>query len=109
MRRGPWSPPRASCAGFRWTSQVSRRFMHGSSGTRPNPPEGRVMRREGSPFQGLGAVAVKELADNLSSARVLVLELLIVLTALAALYGAIDDLRQNTAEDPFLLLRLFTV
>ncbi len=43
------------------------------------------MRREGSPFQGLGTVAVKELADNLSSARMLVLELLIVLTALAAL------------------------
>ena len=39
----------------------------------------------------------------------LVLELLIVLTALAALYGAIDNLRQSTAEDPFLLLRLFTV
>ena len=38
-----------------------------------------------------------------------VLEWLIVLTALAALYGAIDNLRQNTAEDPFLLLRLFTV
>ena len=51
---------------------------------------------------------VKELADNLSSVRMLVLELLIVLTALAALYGAIDNLRQNTAEDPFLLLRLFT-
>jgi ABC-2 type transport system permease protein len=67
------------------------------------------MRREGSPFQGVGSVAVKELADNLSSARMLVLELLIVLTALAALYGAIDSLRQNTAEDPFLLLRLFTV
>ena len=67
------------------------------------------MRREGSPFQGLGTVAVKELADNLSSARMFVLELLIVLTALAALYGAIDSLRQNTAEDPFLLLRLFTV
>ena len=57
----------------------------------------------------LARVAVKELADNLSSARMLVLELLIVLTALAALYGAIDSLRQNTAEDPFLLLRLFTV
>ena len=68
-----------------------------------------VMRREGSPFQGLGTVAVKELSDNLSSARMFVLELLIVLTALAALYGAIDNLRQNTAEDPFLLLRLFTV
>ena len=67
------------------------------------------MRREGSPFQGLGTVAIKELSDNLSSARMLVLQLLIVLTALAALYGAIDSLRQNTAEDPFLLLRLFTV
>jgi ABC-2 type transport system permease protein len=39
----------------------------------------------------------------------LVLELLVVLTALAALYGAIDSLRQHTAEDPFLLLRLFTL
>ncbi len=37
------------------------------------------------------------------------LELLIVLTAMAALYEAITTLRQNTAEDPFLLLRLFTV
>jgi ABC-2 type transport system permease protein len=67
------------------------------------------MRREGSPFQGLGTVAVKEMADHLSSARMLVLEWLIVLTALAALYSAIDSLRQTTAEDPFLLLRLFTV
>lgn len=67
------------------------------------------MRREGSPFQGVGAVFVKELSDNISSVRMLVLELLIVLTALAALYGAIDSLRQTTAEDPFLLLRLFTL
>jgi ABC-2 type transport system permease protein len=71
--------------------------------------EASAMRREGSPFQGVGTVMVKELADNLSSARMLVLELLIVLTALAALYGAIDSLKQTTAEDPFLLLRLFTV
>ncbi|MGB6955711.1 MAG: ABC transporter permease subunit [Bradyrhizobium sp.] len=67
------------------------------------------MRREGSPFQGLGTVFAKELTDNISSVRMLVLELLIVLTALAALYGAIDNLRTNTAEDPFLLLRLFTL
>jgi ABC-2 type transport system permease protein len=67
------------------------------------------MRREGSPFQGLGTVLVKELSDNLSSARIFVLQWLVVLTALAALYGAIDTLRQTTAEDPFLLLRLFTV
>jgi ABC-2 type transport system permease protein len=67
------------------------------------------MRREGSPFQGLGTVFVKELSDNISSVRMFVLELLILLTALAALYGAIDSLRQTTAEDPFMLLRLFTL
>jgi ABC-2 type transport system permease protein len=67
------------------------------------------MQREGSAFQGLGTVFVKELSDNISSVRMLVLELLVVLTALAALYGAIDNLRQTTAEDPFLLLRLFTI
>jgi ABC-2 type transport system permease protein len=67
------------------------------------------MRREGSAFQGVGAVFVKELSDNISSVRMLMLELLVVLTALAALYEAIDTLRQSTAEDPFLLLRLFTV
>ncbi|MBR0799323.1 ABC transporter permease [Bradyrhizobium jicamae] len=67
------------------------------------------MRREGSAFQGAGAVFIKELSDNISSVRMLMLELLIVLTALAALYEAIIALRQNTAEDPFLLLRLFTV
>lgn len=67
------------------------------------------MRREGSPWQGLGAVTLKELADHLSSARMRVLEWLVVLTAAAALYGAIDSLRETTAEDPFLLLKLFTV
>ena len=67
------------------------------------------MRREGSPFQGLSTVFVKELADHVSSIRMLMLELLVVFTALAALYEAINSLRQNTAEDPFLLLRLFTI
>jgi len=67
------------------------------------------MRREGSPFQGMSTVFVKELADHISSVRMLMLELLIVFTALAALYEAINSLRQNTAEDPFLLLRLFTI
>ncbi len=67
------------------------------------------MRREGSPWQGLGAVTMKELADHLSSARMRVLEWLVVLTAFAALYVAIDTIRQTTAEDPFVLLKLFTV
>jgi ABC-2 type transport system permease protein len=67
------------------------------------------MRREGSPFQGLGTVLLKELSDHLTSARMRVLEWLVVLTALAALYGAIQQIRDSTAEDPFLFLRLFTV
>src|SRR6201993_5369994 len=68
-----------------------------------------VMRREGSAFQGLGTVFVKELSDNISSVRMLVLELLVVLPPCAALYAALQDIRAPTAEDPFLLLRLFTL
>jgi ABC-2 type transport system permease protein len=66
------------------------------------------MRREGSPWQGLGVVMLKELSDHLTSARMRVLEWLVILTAAAALYGAIQQIRDVTAEDPFLLLRLFT-
>src|ERR1700759_2876153 len=106
MRRTRSSPSMARCAGSRSTSRASRRSMPA-----PSRPSGKEcdMRREGSAFAGLGTVFVKELSDNISSVRMLVLELLVVLTALAALYGAIDSLRQNTAEDPFLLLRLFTL
>lgn len=64
--------------------------------------------RIGSPWRGLGAVFVKELADHVSSARMRVLQWLIVLTAVAALYGAIQGVRQTTASDPFVFLRLFT-
>jgi ABC-2 type transport system permease protein len=66
------------------------------------------MRREGSPFAGLGTTFLKELADHLSSARMRVLEWLVLLTAAAALYGAIQQVRDTTAEDPFVFLRLFT-
>ena len=66
------------------------------------------MRREGSPWQGLGVVTLKELSDHLASARMRVLEWLVVLTALAAVYGAIQQIRDVSAEDPFLFLRLFT-
>jgi len=67
------------------------------------------MRREGSAFQGLGTVILKELSDHMTSARMRVLEILVVLVAFASLYGAVDQLRDTTAEDPFLLLKLFTV
>ena len=66
------------------------------------------MRREGSALQGLGVVVLKELSDHLTSARMRVLEWLVVLTAIAALYGAIQQVRDTTAEDLFLYLRLFT-
>src|SRR3954454_13124248 len=66
------------------------------------------MQREGSPWQGLGVVTMKELSDHLNSARMRVLEWLVILVALAALYGAIQQIKDTTAEDPFLFLRLFT-
>jgi ABC-2 type transport system permease protein len=66
------------------------------------------MRREGSALHGLGVVIMKELSDHLTSARMRVLEWLVVLVALAALYGAIQQIKDTTAEDPFLFLRLFT-
>jgi len=66
------------------------------------------MRREGSPWHGVGVVILKELSDHLVSARMRVLEWLVVLVALAAVYAAITQVRDVTAEDPFLFLRLFT-
>jgi len=66
------------------------------------------MQRKGSPWKGVGTVTLKEFADHLSSARMRVLEWLIVLTAAAALYGALQHIRSTTAEDPFVFLRIFT-
>jgi ABC-2 type transport system permease protein len=66
------------------------------------------MQREGSPWQGLSVVVLKELSDHLASARMRVLELLVVLVALAAVFAAITQVRDITAEDPFLFLRLLT-
>jgi ABC-2 type transport system permease protein len=66
------------------------------------------MPREGSPWQGLGVVTSKELADHLSSVRMLVIELLVVITAFAIVLVSLTQIREVTAEDPFLLLRVFT-
>ena len=66
------------------------------------------MQREGSPWQGLGVVTLKELSDHLTSWRMFVLEWLVAITAVVSVYGAIRQIRESTAEDPFLLLRLFT-
>ena len=71
-------------------------------------PEVVDRRREGSPWQGVGVVMAKEIADNLTGVRMRILEALGFLTAVAAVYAAVTSLRQTTAEDPFLFLRLFT-
>jgi ABC-2 type transport system permease protein len=67
------------------------------------------MSREGSPFKGLGKIALKEAADHMTSARMHLIMLLVILTAIGAVYGAIDRIRETTAEDAYLFLKLFTV
>jgi ABC-2 type transport system permease protein len=67
------------------------------------------MRREGSPWTGLGTVFRKEMADHLTSARMRILESLIVLIAAGTLYTGITALRDTVTEDRFLFLRLFTL
>jgi ABC-2 type transport system permease protein len=66
------------------------------------------MRREGSALRGLGVVTVKEIADHFTSILVVVLMVLVVATAVAVVYRAVDQIKEVTAEDPFLFLRLFT-
>ncbi len=66
-------------------------------------------RRRGSPWTGLGAVIAKETADHLSSARMCILEALVFLTAIAAAYAAIRQIRATIGESPFLFLRLLTM
>lgn len=67
------------------------------------------MAREGSPFRGVAAVAFKEAADHLTSARMHLIMVLVLLTAIGAVYGAIGRIKDTTAEDAFLFLKLFTV
>jgi ABC-2 type transport system permease protein len=66
------------------------------------------MRREGSALHGFGVVTLKEIADHFTSILVVVLFVLVVATAVAVVRGAIDQIKEITAEDPFLFLRLFT-
>ena len=63
-------------------------------------------RREGSPWTGLWAVVGKEMADHLTSARMRILEVLIVLTAAGTVYAALQNISRG--DTSFLLLKLFT-
>src|SRR6201991_3723620 len=65
------------------------------------------MRREGSPWRGLSVVFFRELFDHLTSARMLVLQLLVIVFGGMVVFFAAEQIRNTTAEDPFLFLRLF--
>lgn len=66
------------------------------------------MKRRGSPWTGLGAILLKEMADHLSSVRMRLLEGLILLTAIGTVFAATQTLRQTIGEDPFLFLKILT-
>ena len=59
------------------------------------------------PGAGSSVVFFRELFDHLTSVRMLVLEFLVVLLGGAVVYFAAEQIRNTTAEDPFLFLRLF--
>lgn len=67
------------------------------------------MKRKGTAFKGVGAVALKEAADHITSARMHLVMVLLLLTAGAAIYGAIGQIKATTAQDTYLFLKLFTV
>ncbi len=69
--------------------------------------EGVRSEREGSPWTGLGAVLSKELSDQLTGARMRILEILILITAIGTMYSALKNIN-TTSGDQFLFLRLFT-
>jgi ABC-2 type transport system permease protein len=63
--------------------------------------------REGSPWTGLWAVVAKEMADHLTSVRMYILELLILITAGGTIFSALPSIR-SARDDGFLFLKLFT-
>ena len=69
-------------------------------------------RREGSPWIGLGAVVEHEFADNLSSVRMRLLQLLVFVTGFAAAYSTLGEIKNVASligDDPFIFLKIFTV
>jgi ABC-2 type transport system permease protein len=66
------------------------------------------MQREGSPFTGLGPVFMKEFSDHLTSARMMVLMLFVIVFGAFPVASSLQQLRTITESDPFLFLRIFT-
>lgn len=65
--------------------------------------------REGTPWKGMWVVIAKDMADHLTSARMLILELLILITAVGTVYTALQNIRETVDKDTqFVFLTLFT-
>jgi ABC-2 type transport system permease protein len=71
------------------------------------PPS--VARRQGSPFTGIGAVFLKELADHLSSVRMMVLTLFVIAFGAFPVASSLQTLRTVVDPNSFLFLRIFTL
>ncbi len=66
-------------------------------------------RRQGSPFTGIGPVFMKELADHLSSVRMLVLTLFVIAFGAFPVASSLQTLRTVVDPNSFLFLRIFTL
>jgi ABC-2 type transport system permease protein len=67
------------------------------------------MQREGSPFTGLGPVFIKELSDHLTSVRMLVLTLFVIVFGAFPVASSLQTLRTVVGADAYLYLRIFTI
>jgi ABC-2 type transport system permease protein len=67
------------------------------------------VQREGSPFTGLGPVFIKELSDHLTSIRMLVLTLFVIVFGAFPVASSLQTLRTTVGADAYLYLRIFTI
>lgn len=67
------------------------------------------MQREGSPFTGIGPVFMKELSDHLTSIRMMVLTLFVIVFGAFPVASSLQTLRTVVGADAYLYLRIFTI
>ncbi|MBS0546885.1 MAG: ABC transporter permease subunit [Proteobacteria bacterium] len=67
------------------------------------------MQREGSPFTGIGPVFMKELSDHLTSIRMMVLTLFVIVFGAFPVASSLQTLRTVVSADAYLYLRIFTI
>ena len=66
------------------------------------------VQREGSQWTGLAPVFFKEFADQLRSWRMRILEILVLVAAVGAVFAAAQTMKATVSENPFAFLDLFT-